>query len=122
MRTDQIRETLLCRVKSHARLVNALRKPGQVPILRTIDADETLDVVVPRRDILVAHGPGYSMAILGIGLEVHRRHAVGVPAPHEGAAPQVVAPNPAKAALRWCLIDVDVVIDEIVKIPLVEFP
>ena len=55
------------------------------------DAGEALDVVVPRRDVLVADRPVDGDARPGVRLEVEVAPAVPLPAPQQRAAADVIA-------------------------------
>src|SRR6266849_6116610 len=79
----------------HGRQELAVGELGQTLGLAA-DADEILDVIVPRSNILVANGPVDSDALAQIGLEVQIAPAIALAAPHDGATADVTAPNPEK--------------------------
>ena len=87
---------LLDAVHFHRRQELAVGQLRQAFVLAA-DADETLDVVVPGRDVLVADRPVDGDAVLGVGLEVHRTPAIALPAPHDGTAADVIAADPVEA-------------------------
>src|SRR6185436_17465026 len=61
------------------------------------DADEALDVVVPRRDLGIAHRPVDSDSVLCVRPEVDVAPAIAMPAPQDGAAADVVTADPIEA-------------------------
>ena len=83
-------------VEIHRRQELAVRQLRQV-LGTAAHADEAFDVVVPRRDLGVAHRPVDRDAILRVRFEVHRAPAIALPAPHDGAAADVIAADPVEA-------------------------
>ena len=68
-------------------------------------ADETLHVVVPRRELLVADGPVHGDTFFRVRLEVHRTPAVRLPTPHDGTAADVIAAHPGERLASRCRDD-----------------
>ena len=60
-------------------------------------ADEALDLVVPRRELGVADRPVDCDPVLGVRAEIQVAPAIGLPAPHQRAAADVVAADPVEA-------------------------
>jgi hypothetical protein len=81
------------------------------PVAAAADAREGLDLVVPRRDLVVAHGPWDRDALFRIRFEVERREAVALARPHERFAADVVSAQPVE------LVDLDVGVIEVVDEP-----
>ena len=90
--------------------VGQLRQPFDA----AADAREDFRLVVPRRDLVVAHGPRNAHALFGIRFEIERTEAITLARPHERAAADVIAAQPVEGLF----LDVRVVevVDEPVRV------
>ena len=73
------------------------------------DAGKGLHMVIPGGEVVVPDRPVDPVAVLQVGLEVLRGPAVGLAAPGQGAAAQLVAPDPPVGLAGRGLIGVVVV-------------
>nr|ABM53570.1 putative peptidase S1 family [uncultured bacterium CBNPD1 BAC clone 1664] len=85
-------------------LFDAVHRPGgkevavgqlTQAVIVAADPGEGLHMVIPGGEVVIPDRPVHPVPVLQVGLEVLRRPAVGLPAPGEGAAAQLVAPDPA---------------------------
>ena len=65
-------------------------------LVRAGDAGETFDAVIPGRNIRVANRPVDAVAVLLVGVEIVVAHAVGLPAPGDRTAAEVIAADPGE--------------------------
>src|SRR6266849_4606537 len=95
----------------HGRQELAVGELGQTLGLAA-DADEILDVIVPRSNVLVANGPVDSDTLAQIGFEVQVAPAIALAAPHDGAPADMTAANPEKGLTGIGGVGVFEVVDE----------
>ena len=93
---DALLHLLLEAVHRHRRQELAVGQLRQA-LAAAADAGEALDVVVPRRDVLVADRPVDGDAVARVGLEVEVAPAVRLPAPQQRPAADVIAAHPVEA-------------------------
>src|SRR6185295_6390906 len=62
----------------------------------TGNTGEALDAVVPRRNVGVADRPVDAVAVLEVGVEVVVAESIGLPAPGDRSATQVIAADPGE--------------------------
>ena len=60
------------------------------------DPDKFLNIAVPWGDVLVTDGPVGTESVTRIRFEVEVAPAIALPAPHDGPAAYVVAPDPVE--------------------------
>src|SRR6185369_17440699 len=82
-------------VQVHRRQEFAVGQLRQV-LGATADADEAFDVLVPRRELGIANRPVDGNADLRVRAEVDVAPAIALPAPHDGAAADVIAADPVE--------------------------
>src|SRR2546426_344659 len=86
---------LLDAVERHRREKLAIRELRQAERFAR-DPDELLHVVVPRRDVGVADRPVDAEPVPRVRLEVEGAPAIHLPAPHDGLATHLAAPDPVE--------------------------
>src|SRR4051812_41132044 len=102
-------------------LLGAIQLPGREEIavgkmreaeLLTRDADEALDVSVPRRQVCVANRPVDTVAVAQIRLEIEIARAQAHATPDETSAAQLVTANPAEILIAVGDVRVLAIVDE----------
>jgi hypothetical protein len=63
------------------------------------DASESLNVIIPRRDILIADRPVDGDAFLRVGFEIEIAEAIALTPPHQRAAADVITAEPIEGFL-----------------------
>src|SRR5512133_669085 len=64
------------------------------------DADESLDVRIPWRDVLVANGPIGAVTVLGVRLKIEIAPTIDLASPRDRSATDLTSPEP----LEWCVV------------------
>ncbi len=62
-----------------------------------LDADEFFDVGIPSLNVFITNGPVYSYSVFHVGFKIQVTPTVAMPAPHDGAAANVLATDPVEA-------------------------
>ena len=109
------RDRLLHRVLDaghlHGRQQDAVRQLGE-PLRLAADADELLDVRVPRGEVRVADRPVDPDPVARVGLEIEIAEAIRLPRPHDRAPADLSPPDPQEGLLVGRRVRVLDVVDE----------
>src|SRR5438270_8458800 len=95
--------------------VRQLRKPLGL----AADADEILDIVVPRRNILIANGPVNAHVLPQVRFEVQITPAIGLPAPYDRPTANLSSADPQEWSVGIHRVRIFFIIDEKFAVPLV---
>src|SRR5205085_12157745 len=79
---------------------------------RAADADETLHAIVVGRELRIADGPVFAVAVAAGGLEVVATEAVALARPAERPPADLPAANPHERLVGWKGIGILAIVDE----------